>query len=107
MRTDGASLRYRLWLLRNSLAEIALKNRRVRMPYKRFSPTGHTFWSPILSRFSEKKTFSTPTPVINLWRELQDTTRIEQRQPCIHSNIGGTLQPHTAYLLLNPPWGHK
>src|ERR1019366_4471095 len=31
------------WVLKNSLAKITLKNRRARMPYKRFSPTGHTF----------------------------------------------------------------
>jgi hypothetical protein len=31
------------WLLKNSLAEIAPKNRRARKPYKRFSPTADTF----------------------------------------------------------------
>ncbi len=32
-----------LWLLKNSLAEIALKNRRARMPYKRRSLIAYTF----------------------------------------------------------------
>jgi hypothetical protein len=31
------------WVLKNSLAEIAPKNRRAGMPYKRFSPTWYTF----------------------------------------------------------------
>ena len=32
-----------LWLLKNSLAERALENRRARMPYKRLSPARYTF----------------------------------------------------------------
>jgi hypothetical protein len=32
-----------LWLLKNSLAKIALKKRRARKPYKRFSPNRYTF----------------------------------------------------------------
>jgi hypothetical protein len=31
------------WLLKNSLAELPPKMRRVRMPYKRFSPISDTF----------------------------------------------------------------
>jgi hypothetical protein len=34
---------YGLWLLKNSLAESARKNRRARMTYKRFSPNADTF----------------------------------------------------------------
>jgi hypothetical protein len=30
-------------VLKNSFAKITLENRRARMPYKRFSPTAHTF----------------------------------------------------------------
>jgi hypothetical protein len=55
--------RYRLWLLKNSLAELPPKMCRVRMPYKRFSPISDTFlWSLLLGRFSGKSSFSTPTP---------------------------------------------
>src|ERR1017187_10425595 len=49
------------WLLKNSLAESARKNRRARMTYKRFSPDADTF---LLIRFkpvSGKPSFSTAT----------------------------------------------
>src|SRR5229473_1690595 len=39
----GRSWCNRLWLLKNSLAELPPKMRRVRMPYKRFSPISDTF----------------------------------------------------------------
>src|ERR1039458_1416987 len=40
------NLCYGLWLLKNSLAEIAQKIRCARMLYKRFSPPGYTFLVP-------------------------------------------------------------
>jgi hypothetical protein len=39
----GDHLCYGEWLLKNSFAEVALKTRSARMPYKRCSPTGDTF----------------------------------------------------------------
>ncbi len=38
----GSNELYRLWLLKNLLAEIAQKIGRFRMPYKRLSPAAHT-----------------------------------------------------------------
>jgi hypothetical protein len=55
------SCREQPWLLKNSLAEIARKNRRARMTYKRFSPDAIHFWSSVLSQFSGKPSFSTAT----------------------------------------------
>ena len=41
--TSHDSCREQPWLLKNSLAESARKNRRARMTYKRFSPDADTF----------------------------------------------------------------
>ena len=55
-----------LWLLKNSLAEIGLENRRARMPYKRLSRTRYTY---LVTNFGSifRKTFSTPTLDIPLY----------------------------------------
>jgi hypothetical protein len=53
-RTDGANLRYCLWLLKNSFGAFALKTRRARMPYKRFSPPRDTF---LVTQFRQLRHF--------------------------------------------------
>jgi hypothetical protein len=47
--------------LKNSLAELPLKMRRVRMPYKRFSPISDTFLVTPFGSVSDKSSFSTAT----------------------------------------------
>jgi len=50
-------LRKRLWLLKKSLTEIARKNRRARMPYKRSSRLGDTFLVTDFESFFEETDF--------------------------------------------------